>query len=184
MCQLRCHPFHLTVVQNYEVIVHRLRVALECDVNQNIQNTPAAKKCPDRGMGFAVPRINSKQVPREVVLGHHRATTSAQDCYLALRARRHRRTKAPQLARDFTAVSGKRISRKTVYSRLSETGIYYQILWLSNIVELKTSVVDTTGKGACSLFKMNQAKLFQSSLHLERKWSSLSPLLCYKNRQI
>ncbi|GFT07421.1 hypothetical protein TNCV_3789021 [Trichonephila clavipes] len=49
--------------------------------------------------------------------GCHRALISSQDCYVALSARRHRRTTAPQLARDLVAGSGRRISKQTVNSR-------------------------------------------------------------------
>ncbi|GFX20252.1 transposable element Tc1 transposase [Trichonephila clavipes] len=42
--------------------------------------------------------------------GNHRATAFAQDRYLALNVRRHRRTTTPQLARDLAAVFGRRIS--------------------------------------------------------------------------
>ncbi|GFX68741.1 hypothetical protein TNCV_2124971 [Trichonephila clavipes] len=55
--------------------------------------------------------------------GHHRALTSAQDHYLALSVRQRRRTTAPQLVRDFAAVSGIRIFRQTVHYHLAETGL-------------------------------------------------------------
>ncbi|GFX95596.1 transposable element Tcb2 transposase [Trichonephila clavipes] len=57
---------------------------------------------------------------------HHRASTSAHDRYLALCALRHRQTTVPQLARDHATMSGRRISRQTLYSRLTETGLYSQ----------------------------------------------------------
>ncbi|GFV53430.1 ankyrin repeat and sterile alpha motif domain-containing protein 1B [Trichonephila clavipes] len=60
----------------------------------------------------------------QVKKGRHRATAPAQDRYLALRAWRHRRITASQLARDLAALSGRRISRQTVYKRLAENGIY------------------------------------------------------------
>ncbi|GFV21561.1 hypothetical protein TNCV_5121481 [Trichonephila clavipes] len=54
----------------------------------------------------------------------HRASTPAQDCNLALSPQRHRRITAPQLACNLAAVSGRRISRQTVYSHLAETLLY------------------------------------------------------------
>ncbi|GFT95616.1 transposable element Tcb2 transposase [Trichonephila clavipes] len=66
----------------------------------------------------------SGTVSSKVNQGHHRASASARDHYLALRARRHRWTTAHQLARDLDAVSGRRISRQTLYSRLAETVLY------------------------------------------------------------
>ncbi|GFU24272.1 hypothetical protein TNCV_3395921 [Trichonephila clavipes] len=62
-------------------------------------------------------------VTRRVSQGHHRASTSAQNCYLALSPQRRRLTVAPQLSRDLAAVSGRRISRKMVYSCLAEIGL-------------------------------------------------------------
>ncbi|GFW23507.1 hypothetical protein TNCV_3806041 [Trichonephila clavipes] len=67
----------------------------------------------------------------------------------------------PQLARALTAVSGRRISRQTLYSRLAETVLdaRRQVscvpLTASNrkdriFVKLKTSVVDTTRIRECS----------------------------------
>ncbi|GFX91237.1 hypothetical protein TNCV_1246521 [Trichonephila clavipes] len=53
----------------------------------------------------------------KVVEDNHRTSISAQDPYLALSVRRNRQITAPQLARDFTAVSERRIIRHTLYSR-------------------------------------------------------------------
>ncbi|GFY01182.1 transposable element Tcb2 transposase [Trichonephila clavipes] len=64
---------------------------------------------------------------RKASQSHHRASASAQDRYLALSARRHRRTTAPQLARDLAAVSGRRISRQTVNKHLKEIGLYARL---------------------------------------------------------
>ncbi|GFU75594.1 hypothetical protein TNCV_2863091 [Trichonephila clavipes] len=66
----------------------------------------------------------SGTVPSKVAQGHHRASTPAEDCYLALRSRRHMQTMAPHLARDLAAESGRRISRQTIYSRPTETDLY------------------------------------------------------------
>ncbi|GFX45483.1 hypothetical protein TNCV_2740201 [Trichonephila clavipes] len=61
---------------------------------------------------------------RRVDQGCHRAPTSAHDQYLAISARRHRRATASQLARDFATVSGRRICRQTVHSRLANMCLY------------------------------------------------------------
>ncbi|GFU66113.1 hypothetical protein TNCV_2857861 [Trichonephila clavipes] len=84
--------------------------------------------------------------------GRHRASTTAQNCYLALSARRHRWTTFHQLAHDLAAVSGREISKKTLYRRLAKTILYTRSpvlrvpLIASNRKDrmLKTSVVDTT----------------------------------------
>ncbi|GFW63796.1 hypothetical protein TNCV_3744041 [Trichonephila clavipes] len=36
MCQLRCRPRHLTLVQNYESVFKSPRVAEQCDVNIHV----------------------------------------------------------------------------------------------------------------------------------------------------
>lgn len=66
----------------------------------------------------------SGTVTRKPGQGRPRATTPAQDRYLALSARRHRQTTATELSRDLAAASGKRISRQTVYRRLAERALY------------------------------------------------------------
>ncbi|GFX92771.1 transposable element Tcb1 transposase [Trichonephila clavipes] len=47
-----------------------------------------------------------------------RSTTSAEDRYIVLSAKRNKRTTAQQVANQFLAASGKQISRKTVARRL------------------------------------------------------------------
>ncbi|GFX37400.1 hypothetical protein TNCV_3106521 [Trichonephila clavipes] len=69
---------------------------------------------------FWNPFQTSGTVPIKVVQGRHRASTSAQDRYLALGAQWHWRTTARQLA----VVSGRRIFRQTIYKRLAETSLY------------------------------------------------------------
>ncbi|GFX43807.1 transposable element Tc1 transposase [Trichonephila clavipes] len=49
--------------------------------------------------------------------GRVRTTTPAEDRYIALSAKRNRRTTAQQVANQFLAASGKPISRKTVARR-------------------------------------------------------------------
>ncbi|GFV97633.1 transposable element Tcb2 transposase [Trichonephila clavipes] len=57
--------------------------------------------------------------------GRVRSTTSAEDRYIVLSAKkRNRRTTAQQVANHFLAASGKQISRKTVARRLREGGLY------------------------------------------------------------
>ncbi|GFX84387.1 hypothetical protein TNCV_4134971 [Trichonephila clavipes] len=60
----------------------------------------------------------SSTVPRMINHGRQRESTSAQDRYWALSVRRHKRITDPQLTSDFSALSGRRISRQIVYSRL------------------------------------------------------------------
>ncbi|GFW99837.1 transposable element Tc1 transposase [Trichonephila clavipes] len=56
--------------------------------------------------------------------GRVRSTTSAEDRYIVLSAKRNRRTTAQQVANQFLAASGKQISRKTVARRLRGGGLY------------------------------------------------------------
>ncbi|GFS71206.1 hypothetical protein TNCV_5049881 [Trichonephila clavipes] len=58
---------------------------------------------------------NKSTATRKVGEVHHRATTSAQNHYLA-----YMWTKVPQVAHDPTAVSGRRIFRQTVYRHLAD----------------------------------------------------------------
>ncbi|GFV35196.1 transposable element Tcb1 transposase [Trichonephila clavipes] len=56
--------------------------------------------------------------------GRVRSTTSAEDRYIILSAKRNRSTTAQQVANQFLAASGKQISRKTVARRLRGGGLY------------------------------------------------------------
>ncbi|GFV98848.1 transposable element Tc1 transposase [Trichonephila clavipes] len=56
--------------------------------------------------------------------GRVRSTTPAEDRYIVLSAKRNRRTTAQQVANQFLAASGKKISRKTVARRLRGGGLY------------------------------------------------------------
>ncbi|GFU12961.1 transposable element Tc1 transposase [Trichonephila clavipes] len=56
--------------------------------------------------------------------GRVRSTTPAEDRYIILSAKRNRRTTAQQVANQFLAASGKKISRKTVARRLRGGGLY------------------------------------------------------------
>ncbi|GFV16270.1 HTH_Tnp_Tc3_2 domain-containing protein [Trichonephila clavipes] len=53
-----------------------------------------------------------------------RATTPAEDRFLALSARRRRTTTVPQLVADHFQASGRRISTTTVRNRLHNAGLY------------------------------------------------------------
>ncbi|GFW46487.1 transposable element Tcb2 transposase [Trichonephila clavipes] len=63
-------------------------------------------------------------VSRRPVPGRPRATTPAEDCFLALSARRRRTTTVPQLVADHFQASGRRISATTVRNRLHNAGLY------------------------------------------------------------
>ncbi|GFY11574.1 transposable element Tcb2 transposase [Trichonephila clavipes] len=56
--------------------------------------------------------------------GRPRATTPAEDRFLALSARRRRTTTVPQLVADHFQASGRRISATTVGNRLHNAGLY------------------------------------------------------------
>ncbi|GFU43856.1 transposable element Tcb2 transposase [Trichonephila clavipes] len=58
--------------------------------------------------------------------GRVRSTTSAEERYIVLSAKRNRLTTAQQVANQFLAASGKQISRKTVARRLRGGGLYAQ----------------------------------------------------------
>ncbi|GFT66425.1 HTH_Tnp_Tc3_2 domain-containing protein [Trichonephila clavipes] len=63
-------------------------------------------------------------VCRRPVPGRPRATTPAEDRFLALSARRRRTTTVPQLVADHFQASGRRISATTVRNRLHNAGLY------------------------------------------------------------
>ncbi|GFV07618.1 HTH_Tnp_Tc3_2 domain-containing protein [Trichonephila clavipes] len=63
-------------------------------------------------------------VSRRPVPGRPRATTPAEDRFLALLARRRRTTTVPQLVADHFQASGRRISATTVRNRLHNAGLY------------------------------------------------------------
>ncbi|GFW84782.1 uncharacterized protein TNCV_680701 [Trichonephila clavipes] len=63
-------------------------------------------------------------VSRRPVPGRPRATTPAEDRFLALSARRRRTTIVPQLVADHFQASGRRISATTVRNRLHNAGLY------------------------------------------------------------
>ncbi|GFS62561.1 HTH_Tnp_Tc3_2 domain-containing protein [Trichonephila clavipes] len=61
-------------------------------------------------------------VSRRPAPGRPRATTPAEDRFLALSARRRRTTTVPQLVADHFQASGRRISATTVRNRLHNAG--------------------------------------------------------------
>ncbi|GFX03932.1 transposable element Tcb2 transposase [Trichonephila clavipes] len=63
-------------------------------------------------------------VSRRPVPGRPRATTPAEDRFLALSARRRRTITVPQLVADHFQASGRRISTTTVRNRLHNAGLY------------------------------------------------------------
>ncbi|GFX39204.1 transposable element Tcb2 transposase [Trichonephila clavipes] len=63
-------------------------------------------------------------VSRRPVPGQPRATTNAEDRFLALSARRRRTTTVPQLVADHFQASRRRISATTVQNRLHNAGLY------------------------------------------------------------
>lgn len=63
-------------------------------------------------------------VSRRHVPGRPRATTPAEDHFIALSARRRRNISVPQLIADHSVASGKRISASTVRRRLHNAGLY------------------------------------------------------------
>ncbi|GFU06633.1 uncharacterized protein TNCV_2969561 [Trichonephila clavipes] len=63
-------------------------------------------------------------VSRRPVPGRPRATTPAEDRFLALSAQRRRTTTVPQLVADHFQASGRRISATTVRNCLHNAGLY------------------------------------------------------------
>ncbi|GFW89722.1 HTH_Tnp_Tc3_2 domain-containing protein [Trichonephila clavipes] len=63
-------------------------------------------------------------VSRRPVPGRPRATTPAEDRFLALSAQRRRTTTVPQLVADHFQASGRRISATTVRNHLHNAGLY------------------------------------------------------------
>ncbi|GBO40383.1 hypothetical protein AVEN_212963-1 [Araneus ventricosus] len=63
-------------------------------------------------------------IERKPRQGRPRATTSTEDRYLSIIARRNRAATASQLSRDLCAATGTRVSRVTVSKRLHETGLF------------------------------------------------------------
>ncbi|KFM57771.1 Transposable element Tcb1 transposase, partial [Stegodyphus mimosarum] len=63
-------------------------------------------------------------VIRRYSTGRLRVTTPNEDRYLAVTAKRNRRSTASDLSRQFSSVTGTTISRLTVYRRLGQIGVY------------------------------------------------------------
>ncbi|GFT94485.1 HTH_Tnp_Tc3_2 domain-containing protein [Trichonephila clavipes] len=73
---------------------------------------------------FGINTIPKILVSRRPVPGRPRATTPAEDRFLALSARRRRTTTVPQLVANHFQASGRRISATTVHNRLHNAGLY------------------------------------------------------------
>ncbi|GFY03069.1 transposable element Tc1 transposase [Trichonephila clavipes] len=56
--------------------------------------------------------------------GHPRVTTQNEDRYLAVTAKRKRRSTASDLSRQLSSATGTTVSRQTVYRRLGHIGLY------------------------------------------------------------
>ncbi|GBM43277.1 Transposable element Tcb1 transposase [Araneus ventricosus] len=56
--------------------------------------------------------------------GRPRVTTANEDRYLAVTAKRNRRSTASDLSRQLSSATGTPVSRQTVYRRLGHTGLY------------------------------------------------------------
>ncbi|GFU33002.1 transposable element Tcb1 transposase [Trichonephila clavipes] len=56
--------------------------------------------------------------------GHPRVTTPNEDLYLAVTAKRKRRSTASDLSRQLSSATGTTVSRQTVYRRLGHIGLY------------------------------------------------------------
>ncbi|GFV14961.1 transposable element Tcb2 transposase [Trichonephila clavipes] len=63
-------------------------------------------------------------VTRQPVSGRTRVTTTRQDRYLVISARRQRGSTARALGSALTVATGIRISRQTVYRRHNHAGLY------------------------------------------------------------
>ncbi|KFM64981.1 Transposable element Tcb1 transposase, partial [Stegodyphus mimosarum] len=61
---------------------------------------------------------------RRYSTGHPRVTTPNEDRYLAVTAKRNRRSTASDLSRQPSSATGTTISRQTVYRRLGQIGLY------------------------------------------------------------
>ncbi|KFM62253.1 Transposable element Tc3 transposase, partial [Stegodyphus mimosarum] len=63
-------------------------------------------------------------VSRRYSTGRPRVTTPNEDRYLAVTAKRNRRSTASDLSRQLSSATGTTISRQTVYRRLGQIGLY------------------------------------------------------------
>ncbi|GFU40519.1 HTH_Tnp_Tc3_2 domain-containing protein [Trichonephila clavipes] len=76
------------------------------------------------GEYFCVMTMSKEEISEGQRHSFYGSTTSAEDRYIVLSAKRNRRTTAQQVANQFLAASGKQISRKTVARRLRGGGLY------------------------------------------------------------
>ena len=73
-------------------------------------------------MGFQFQETGT--IVRRTRQGRPRATSTRDDRYLALTARRNRAMTSRQLSLELSLASGRTISRRTVARRLNESGLY------------------------------------------------------------
>ncbi|GFX94161.1 HTH_Tnp_Tc3_2 domain-containing protein [Trichonephila clavipes] len=67
---------------------------------------------------------NDGNVSRCYTTGHPRVTTPNEDRYLAVTAKRNRRSTASDLSRQHSSATGTTVSRQTVHRRLGHIGLY------------------------------------------------------------
>ncbi|GFV26594.1 HTH_Tnp_Tc3_2 domain-containing protein [Trichonephila clavipes] len=98
--------------------------------------------------------------------GHTRVTTPNEDRYLAVTAKRNRRSTAPDLSRQLSSATGTTVSRQTMYRRLGHIGLYtrrpvrcvpltathccLRLTWS------RACIVDTTTVVLCDVFRRVQ----------------------------
>ncbi|GBM75361.1 Transposable element Tcb1 transposase [Araneus ventricosus] len=69
--------------------------------------------------------IGQSTLPDEIcITGRPRVTTPNEDRYLAVTAKRNRRSTASDLSRQLSSATGTTVSRQTVYRRLGHIGLY------------------------------------------------------------
>ncbi|GFX28061.1 HTH_Tnp_Tc3_2 domain-containing protein [Trichonephila clavipes] len=75
-----------------------------------------------------VERLTTGRLPKHSVrsTGHPRVTTTNEDRYLAVSAKRNRRSTASDLFRQLSSATGTTVSSQTVYRRLGHIGLYAQ----------------------------------------------------------
>ncbi|GFY33212.1 BRCA1-associated protein [Trichonephila clavipes] len=67
---------------------------------------------------------NDRNLSRCCSTGHPQVTTPNEDRYLAVTAKRNRRSTASDLSRQLSSATGSTVSRQIVYRRLEHIGLY------------------------------------------------------------
>ncbi|GFX47722.1 transposable element Tcb2 transposase [Trichonephila clavipes] len=122
-------------------------------------------------------------VSRRPVPGRPRATTPAEDRFLALSARRRRTTTVPQLVADHFQASGRRISATTVRNRLHNAGLYAR-----RPVVCVPSTDDSEGTAYAEqenmfLGRSNNGLLCCSQTSPDLQWSDSGRLLIWREQR-